>query len=136
MTKCIFELITHIVQITPDVASSVTDPLIKGIKLYLNQNPNSTTFKGERLQLIFLIISIGSSQPSSMRHAFDCALSIITSHPESAVTSENFGECVDMMISFIIAGSSTSLSSSLQPSLSPKRDNRVSKLYMNFILYS
>lgn len=99
---------TTIVQMTPEVPSVVTDSLVAGLLEYLRSDPNSATFKGERLQLILLIISIGSAHASSLRFAFECALLLISESPESTVNADNFAECVDMLISFVLVGAGSS----------------------------
>ena len=69
-----------------------------------------------RWDAVISLLTMANTHPEAARYAFDAALVLVPETPDIVLTPQNFGECVDLLISFSTAAgviySSTNINSS------------------------
>jgi hypothetical protein len=53
-----------------------------------------------RWATLFRVLSISATHPAAATYSFELTCIIISDHPDSPLTAEHFGECVDLLLSF------------------------------------
>ena len=53
-----------------------------------------------RWNILFRVLSVNSTHPVASAFSFELTCIVISGHPDSPVTAEHFGECVDLLISY------------------------------------
>ena len=63
-----------------------------------------------RWNILFRILSVNATHPVASLYSFELTCLVISGHPDSPVTAEHFGECVDLLISYSAGVHSTQVS--------------------------
>lgn len=53
-----------------------------------------------RWATLFRVLSTSATHPTAATYSFELTCLIISEHPDSPVTADHFGECVDLLLSF------------------------------------
>ena len=71
------------------------------------------------------LLTSAAMHPQAARYGFEATKILITDSKESAVTAENFGECVDLLIGYSVGAGGGFGGEASSPDGSPKGGRRV-----------
>ena len=110
----VFSLLEKTAKFHPDVIAQVADTLVGGLLVVLKTDM-STFAKPSRWSILTQILSSTASHPTAGTNSFEAACIILSNQPDSPVCAENFGECVDLLLSYSHVSSNTVLSDTQLP---------------------
>lgn len=99
----IFSLFCKIKDLPSDTFNAIAVGLLAGITS-LVQTDWTVFSVSERWEMIMHLLSMTSMHPEASKYSFECASLLISEKTELSLTLENFGECVDLLISFAASG--------------------------------
>ncbi|KAL5038865.1 GDP/GTP exchange factor for ARF [Batrachochytrium dendrobatidis] len=126
----IFGLLDKVSKFPADLMHAVGESLVAGLLSVLMTNISIVAKHQSRWLTVLHVLSATSSHPGAASFGFEAACLLVSNHPDSPVTADNFGECVDLLISFVTATASSTgaitTSTELQPLISNVQIGHVS----------
>ncbi|KAJ3249664.1 GDP/GTP exchange factor for ARF, partial [Borealophlyctis nickersoniae] len=102
MTTQVFQSLDLLASLPPDTLTTIAEQLMAGLLLLIQTDPTVVT-RHARWETLLALLSSTSMHPDAARYGFKAACLIVSDKEESAITAENFGECVDLVIGFAAA---------------------------------
>jgi brefeldin A-resistance guanine nucleotide exchange factor 1 len=77
-----------------------SEQLMAGFLIIAKTDMSILSKDESRWNILFRILSISSTHAVAAAYSFELTCLIISGHPDSPLTAEHFGECVDLLLSF------------------------------------
>ncbi|KAJ1334409.1 hypothetical protein BSLG_007564 [Batrachochytrium salamandrivorans] len=99
----IFALLDKVSKLSVDLLNVMSESLIAGLLAVIMTDISIVAKHQSRWLTVLHVLSATSSHPGAAPFGFEAACLLVSNHPDSPVTADNFGECVDLLISFVTA---------------------------------
>nr|KAJ3421719.1 GDP/GTP exchange factor for ARF [Polyrhizophydium stewartii] len=99
----IFSQIDKASKLPSETLNAIADSLIAGLLAVIKTDIGIVSRHPERWETVLHLLSATSGNAAAAPYGFEAACLLVSNHPDSPVTAENFGECVDLLISFVAA---------------------------------
>ncbi|KAJ3094625.1 GDP/GTP exchange factor for ARF [Phlyctochytrium planicorne] len=105
MVSKVFESLDLLSSLPADAFNQVAEQIMAGL-LSLVKLDHTLIVRHSRWNTVLHLLSSTSTHPEAVRSGFEIACILVNEGPDSMVTVENFGECVDLFIGFASASGS------------------------------
>ncbi|KNC98965.1 uncharacterized protein SPPG_05921 [Spizellomyces punctatus DAOM BR117] len=112
MLERILQSLDLVNSLSPEAFNRVAEPLMAGIAFLLKSDPSLVT-RNARWEVVIGFLSRTSVHPEASRFSFEATCILVSENADSCVSSHNFSECVDLLISFAAAAGGIVLSSAV-----------------------
>ncbi|KAJ3373469.1 GDP/GTP exchange factor for ARF [Kappamyces sp. JEL0680] len=96
----VFEPLNQLLGLPSETIRIFVEHLIAGFLVITKTDMSILSKHPNRWSVLFRALSISSTHPTASLYSFELTCLIISGHPDSPVTAEHFGECVDLLLSF------------------------------------
>jgi brefeldin A-resistance guanine nucleotide exchange factor 1 len=100
MQSLVFEPLQRVSNLGTDVVMSIAEHLMAGFVAVGQTDMTMLSKNSVRWSTLMRVLSVSATHPLAASNSFELTSLMIAGHPESPVTAEHFGECVDLLISF------------------------------------
>ena len=115
----VFESLNLLLNLKSESIQVFVDHLMAGFLAIAKTDMSILSKQPSRWTILFRILSISTTHPIASSYSFEFVCLIVSGHPDSPVTAEHFGECVDLLLSFS-SGIPGNVSSNNLPKSSPQ----------------
>ncbi|KAJ3000135.1 GDP/GTP exchange factor for ARF [Globomyces sp. JEL0801] len=96
----VFKPLELLLELSSDTIHIFSEQVTAGFLAVAKTDMTILSKHSSRWSTLFRILSISATHPLASSFSFELTCLIISGHPDSPVTAEHFGECVDLLLSF------------------------------------
>jgi hypothetical protein len=109
-----------LLKLNAEVINIFAEHIVSGFLVIAKTDMSILSKHASRWATLFRILSISATHTFASNISFELTCLIISGHPDSPVTADHFGECVDLLLSFGsgILGAPLTINSTIRSSVS------------------
>jgi hypothetical protein len=96
----VFKPLELLIKLSTETVHTFSEHLVAGFLMIAKTDMSIFSKHSNRWNTLFRVLSITATHPIASAYGFELISLIISGHPGSPITAENFGECVDLLLSF------------------------------------
>jgi golgi-specific brefeldin A-resistance guanine nucleotide exchange factor 1 len=98
----VFASLNVLSSLPQETLMNVAEQLMAGMLLLIKTDP-SIVLRYSKWETILHLLSSTSMHPDAAKYSYEASCILVNESPDSNVSIDNFGECVDLLISFSVA---------------------------------
>jgi hypothetical protein len=96
----VFKPLELLLKLNTETVHSFAEHLVSGFLTISKTDMKILSKNSNRWATLLRVLSITATHPQASVYSYELTRLIVSGHPDSPVTADNFGECVDLLLSF------------------------------------